>query len=322
MKHINFRKSSKLGFYLRSFIESLVPRTLLISHKNKLLNNLLDNLPTAKKEYLDTRVNYYLKYQSPFNLAEDAIALKDYKLNGKSAYFYDLKSTLNYFPLSKKIRYLFGDVTHVESSPTIVKSRPIAGDNKNSIVMKLDTVRHFNFVNDVNAFVDKKDMAVWRGKLFEGKQPHREVFFEAANKLGICNLGKTNNNGNNPEWVKQPMSITEQLKYKFVFCVEGNDVATSLKWVMSSNSIALMCKPKFETWFMEGNLEAGKHYIELKEDYSDLAEKLAYYSTNVDEAEEIIHNANEYVQQFKDKEQEKLISLMVMDKFFRLSGQP
>lgn len=187
--------------------------------------------------------------------------------------------------------------------------------------MKLDTVRHFNFVNDENAFADKKEMAVWRGKLFEGKQPHREVFFEAAHKLDNCNLGKTNNNGNNPEWVQPPMSITEQLKYKFVFCVEGNDVATSLKWVMSSNSIALMCKPKFETWFMEGTLEAGKHYVELKEDYSDLAEKLAYYSSHSEEAEEIVRNANTYVEQFKNGEQEKLISLMVMEKFFKLSGK-
>ena len=72
---------------------------------------------------------------------------------------------------------------------------------------------------------------------------------------------------------------------------------------------------------MEGTLEAGKHYVELKEDYSDLAEKLAYYSTHSAEAEEIVRNANAYVEQFKNGEQEKLISLMVMEKFFKLSGQ-
>ena len=50
------------------------------------------------------------------------------------------------------------------------------------------------------------------------------------------------------------MTINEQLHYKFILCSEGNDVASNLKWVMSSNSIAVMPKPKFETWFMEGIL--------------------------------------------------------------------
>lgn len=317
MKHINFRKSSKLGFYLRCFWQSLTPRVLRISAKNKLLSSI----PVENIDYLNNRVDYYLKQQEPFNLAKDAVTLSNYKLNGKSAYFYDLKNILNYFPLNKKIRYLFGDVTHVENTPTIVKSRPINGDNKNSVLMKLDTVRHFNFIKDENAHKDKKNMVVWRGKLFEGKQPHREVFFKATKDLQYCNIGKTNNNGKNLDWVKAPMSITEQLKYKFVFCVEGNDVATSLKWVMSSHSIALMCKPKFETWFMEGTLVAGKHYIELKEDYSDLAEKIAYYSEHTDEALEIVHNANTYVEQFKNAKQERLVSLLVMEKFFELSGQ-
>ena len=53
-------------------------------------------------------------------------------------------------------------------------------------------------------------------------------------------------------------------------CVEGVDVATNLKWVMSSNSIAVMPKPKIESWFMENMLIPEKHYIEIKEDYSDV----------------------------------------------------
>ena len=40
-------------------------------------------------------------------------------------------------------------------------------------------------------------------------------------------------------------------KHKFILCIEGNDVASNLKWVMSSNSVAVMPKPKFESWFME-----------------------------------------------------------------------
>ncbi|GIT56603.1 MAG: hypothetical protein Ct9H300mP18_00320 [Candidatus Neomarinimicrobiota bacterium] len=39
------------------------------------------------------------------------------------------------------------------------------------------------------------------------------------------------------------------------------------------------------------------------------------------EALQIINNANAYVDQFKDSKREKLISLLVLDKYFSLSGQ-
>ena len=104
-------------------------------------------------------------------------------------------------------------------------------------------------------------------------------------------------------------------------CIEGNDVASNLKWVMSSNSVAVMPRPKFESWFMEATLIPNFHYIEIKDDYSDLNDKLDYYIENVDKLKEISSNANNYVNQFRDKRDEKIISLLVMEKFFSLSGQ-
>ena len=50
-------------------------------------------------------------------------------------------------------------------------------------------------------------------------------------------------------------------------------MSSNLKWIMSSNSIAVMPRPEFETWFMEGRLIPGVHYIEINRDYSDLDEK-------------------------------------------------
>ncbi|MBL4941578.1 MAG: lipopolysaccharide A protein [Colwellia sp.] len=317
MRQINLKKNSKIRFYLINFLRSLVPRSFNINKKNKLIDKIDEN----RLSYLNSRVDYYLKHPTPFTLPSDSVILKDYKLKGKSAYFYDLKYPLNYFPLSMRIRYLFGDVTTVEQTATIVKSRPISNNNSNSVIMKLDTVRHFNFINDNINLSDKKNMAVWRGKVFEGKQPHREVFFNQALNLKNCDIGKTNKNGKNTHWEKAPMSITEQLKFKYILCVEGNDVATSLKWVMSSNSLCLMCKPKFETWFMEGTLIANHHYVELKEDYSDLDEKIEYYNTHIEEAQKTINNANDYVKQFQNSKQELLISLLVLQKYFKLSNQ-
>ena len=72
---------------------------------------------------------------------------------------------------------------------------------------------------------------------------------------------------------------------------------------------------------MEGKLKANIHYIEVNEDFSDAEEKIQYYIKHQDEALKIIKNANSYVNQFKNLKREKLISLLVMDKYFSLSGQ-
>ena len=117
------------------------------------------------------------------------------------------------------------------------------------------------------------------------------------------------------------MTIDEQLAYKFILSLEGNDVASNLKWIMSSQSVAVMPKPKFETWFMEGTLIPNYHYIEIKDDFSDLEEVLKYYISNPNKAQEIVKNANEYVSQFKNKEREKLISLLVLEKYFKKTNQ-
>ena len=82
-----------------------------------------------------------------------------------------------------------------------------------------------------------------------------------------------------------------------------------------------MTKPKYETWFMEGTLEPGFHYVELADDFSDLEEKLIYYQQHAGEAKRIIENANNYVKQFLDRKQEHLIGLLVMQKYFEKTGQ-
>ena len=90
---------------------------------------------------------------------------------------------------------------------------------------------------------------------------------------------------------------------------------------MSSNSLCFMTKPKYETWFMEGTLKPGIHYVELKDDYSDLEEKINYYSQNTEEAQYIIQNAHKHVEIFKNKTHEDIISLLVLEKHFHLLGQ-
>ncbi|MCG8581084.1 MAG: glycosyltransferase family 90 protein, partial [Bacteroidales bacterium] len=121
-------------------------------------------------------------------------------------------------------------------------------------------------------------------------------------------------------WRKPKLNMYKMLQHKFIMVIEGNDVATSLKWVMASNSVAVMTKPNYETWFMEDTLIPNYHYIQVKDDYSDAVEKVNYYIANPDKAKAIVKNAHEYIDQFRNKKRERLISLMVMDKYFKLQN--
>lgn len=46
-----------------------------------------------------------------------------------------------------------------------------------------------------------------------------------------------------------------------------------------------------------------------------------YKKEHIDEAQEIIKHANEYVKQFKNRKRENLISLLVLEKYFKVTGQ-
>jgi len=214
--------------------------------------------------------------------------------------------------------YKLGDVTKVPDQPSFVKSRPIEGSNSNSILLKLNAGRFYNFQKDLLSFNDKKPIAVFRGPCHK---KHRQVFIDQTYRFPNTDIGDTRISERLQPYYKGFMSQSDQLKYKYIISVEGNDVATNLSWIMASNSLAFMTKPTYEGWFMQGRLIPNHHYVLLRDDYSDLPEKIDYYNRHTQEALDIISNAQKHVAQFFDHKREKLISLLVLKKYFELSGQ-
>ena len=294
----------------------LVPRSI---YEEKLLRKLAAASNFDEAVLLD-RVNYYNKLETFIPIGPKARSLKDIKIMERpKAYNFDAYEFTRYFNGDLKINIFFGDIAHVEEYPTIQKSRPINGHNENGVLLKLNRLRHFNFISDKTDFESKKDMLIGRNAV---KQEHRVRFMEMYFDHPLCDLGQINTDyGGDLKWLKPKISIAEHLKYKFILSLEGNDVATNLKWIMSSNSIAITPRLKHETWFMEGRLIPDFHYILIKDDYSDLEEKLNYYIKNPEAAKAIIRNANSYIKQFFNREQEDIISLLVLQKYFYYTGQ-
>lgn len=313
-KLINPHKNNKLLYYATGFVRQLFPASVF----RRRLQRKLSTLTQYDASYILSRVNYYNKMEELKPIKPHQNRLIDFKLPKKmKVYYFDSHEYTRYFNPELRVNFLFGDITHVPDEPSIVKSRPIHGININSILLKLNKVRHFIYTNDRNSFPDKKNMLVWRGVVV---RPNRIRFFEQYFNNPMCEIGQINNT-KNIQWLKTKLTIDEQLQYKFILCLEGYDVASNLKWVMSSRSLAVMPKPTYETWFMEGRLIANHHYILIKDDFSDLEERLTYYIKHPEEALQIIENANQYCQQFKDKKREDLISLMVLNKYFLMTGQ-
>jgi hypothetical protein len=302
-----------LSFYIQHIGKSFVPKYF----SQQKLNSLLQEAKKYPDEVIENRVNYYINNLNGA-LSNDAVLLKDFVRPKKGTmYYFDLAQYTRYFENHLKIDYKFGDVQENQPTLTIVKSRPI-DHSGNSVVMKLDALRHYYFVNDQLPFSEKKDEAVWRGYIHK---ENRRSLVEKFHNHPKCNIGNIPLHNENPDWAKPFISIEEQLKYKFIISIEGHDVATNLKWIMSSNSLCFMPTPKFETWFMEGKLIPNVHYVHIKDDYSDMLEKMEYYSKNQEEALTIIKNAQAWVAQFLDEKLEKIISLKVLEAYFKSTKQ-
>lgn len=276
------------------------------------------------RDYIADRVDYYCKLSRPVTLGSDSEPIGALQRKGNpSTYYYDSREALQWFNPELRWHYLFGDIRDIPAEPTVVKSRALGTDNCNSVLLKLDRCRHFVYINDHLQPEEKEDRAIFRGHI--GTRENRALFcrmyadnprVDAADTLPGATEGHKHTSQ-----MKPMMSFYEHLRFRYIMALEGNDVASNLKWIMSSRSAAVMPKPTCETWFMEGRLVGGVHYVEIRPDFSDLEEKMDHYSNHLDELRTIVDNANRYVAQFRDTRRERYIALLVMQKYFKMTNQ-
>ena len=189
---------------------------------------------------------------------------------------------------------------------------------ENSILLQLDKNRHFSFIHDPIPYEKKRDLLFFRGAC---PQEHRSRFLRQYFSHPLCDLGHTGGADEHPTYTKPKIPKKEHLHYKFLLSLEGNDVASNLKWILGSNSLCIMPKPRYESWFMEEKLEANVHYALLDDDYGNLDSLLEFFTAHPKDAQEIIHNANAYCQAFQNPRIEEACNLLVLRKYFYLSDQ-
>ena len=263
-------------------------------------------------------VDHYCKIKNKVDIT-DHCKLEDISLFSKTGYTYDIYRIIKRND-DLRFRYRWGDLTTPPEQPTLLKCRKIAETEGTSVMLPLNTGRNFFIVPDEKQFERKKDLALWRGAAFK---PWRQEFLERTkdlkqfdtedtrpvNKGALSKLGRPNY-----------MSIQDQLNYKFIVSIEGNDAATNIKWIMQTNSLLMMPKPRFETWFCEGLLESGRHYIEIAPDYSDLEYVFEKYISQPKLCKEIIQEAKAHANFFFPLSKQFAIGREVANRYRELTN--
>ena len=234
----------------------------------------------------------------------------------------DLNATENYgevqLPFFRKFRLVHSTISttqfYHEGKPCWPITEPI--------IWKMDINRHFGPTAEVpkydRSWQQKKNMAVFRGTL-TGNLRVEDVWSDRMSDLEKCftmircrlvyehgnstlldakamdTLGNIPDVINGVQMVAPFMSMGEQLAYKAIVMLEGNDVSSGLKWALCSNSVVLMQPPFFTSWAMEELLEPWVHYVPLNEDLSNVEERIQWVIDHDDEAHAISRRATLWI---------------------------
>ena len=270
----------------------------------------------------DIRIRYYLgnlyniNFITYFNKDEPWIKVEDVKNEG-------LKHLLENYK-DRKLQYSSDNIEEAVFNYSFVKNRLLLDDNFNSVILYTlqdYNIEQFKTVIDVE-FEDKLDKLYWRGNTTG--QPDRtsnrftlvEKYFisESDIDIGFSSIiqGKEAYN----KYIKNYDGWHDFLHYKYVISVHGNNADIDLSWKLASHSVVLMAKPQYSTWLMEDFLIPDYHYVLLKDDFSDLREKLDWCKTNQEKCKKIIKNAHQYMEIFKDINMERDIEQEVIRLYF------
>ena len=228
----------------------------------------------------------------------------------------------------KNVLFRWGDcTTNPKNDNMYYLTKARRRDSLNGVIIKMEVYRHWGYIPDVKRnetdFDRKKNILVWRGATTgqegNGFETNRLLAVKKMIDDKSCDVGFSlvcQDQSPDKRLVKNSMSLKEQLEYKYLLSLEGNDVASGLKWQLYSNSVVFMREPRIVSWAMEDKLEPFVHYVPLLDDFSDFKEKIEWANNNQDKCKQISSNATKFIEQFLDEKKEKQIEKLVLEKYF------
>ena len=205
-----------------------------------------------------------------------------------------------------------------DDRPYIRKARKI--NDEYGVLFKLSTIRHFfpcklAMKHDID-WKEKSQNVVWRGATTSKR--YRDTFVQQYFDLFDIGFSTTKQTPELINYRRPSLSIKEQLKFKFIVSLEGYDLASNLKWILSSNSVPIMPKPTWVSWIMEHKLEPYVHYLPLNDQLNNLSELLAWAKENDKACMRIAQNGKAYMNQFFNEKEEAEIQHELLARYVNL----
>jgi hypothetical protein len=121
-------------------------------------------------------------------------------------------------------------------------------------------------------------------------------------------------------YLRDAMSVRELLRYKYLLVLEGWGMASSLKWMLYSNSVVFMAKPTKTSWAMEEKLVPYIHYVPLWQNHSNLPQQLQWARTHDEECRQIVQYSRHYMERLvtsPQAQQDTMEILIGMDTIYQ-----
>jgi hypothetical protein len=191
---------------------------------------------------------------------------------------------LPYTPKEIREYPLFAKVRVVDASEKKNTQRQQTDNVVHPILLPLNRKRHYgvaSIVPENDIPWDKKEgRAVWRGKYGASTHTNDDIKFAlVSNHLNSTLVNAKFSKiakGAPKHMMGSYMEMKNQLNYKYIISIEGNDVSSGMKWMLLSNSVVLTPSCTMESWAMEASLKPFVHFIPLKADMSNVEEMVRW----------------------------------------------
>jgi hypothetical protein len=177
----------------------------------------------------------------------------------------------------------------------------VAQSSHKDMPFVINTVdRHYVYHNLYNSF-----RSFHRGIRFEDKIPmlifgarticgthhnfvHSKHLFETQRNHFRHNVAPTHAFVHCPtEWITRE----EQVCYKYVLDIDGNaSTYDATAWKLNSGSVIFKPESGWTQWFYDEYCAPGKYFIQIKDDFSDLAEKFAWCEAHPEECARMVRD--------------------------------
>ena len=296
------------------------------------ISGKLYNYPNLDRNYIQPFLNLLRKSLGAANAEKVAFALLvgDIEPQKISVVTNDTKSK------QLTVQYETIDKFHNVLRFCLLKNRIDILPKEGVILKSMNRGRHWGIhqnMADVVPFQKKKNKLVWRGAttgdasktanrfLLVQKWFHEQTLADIGfNKLvqDPKKYGTFFQKHSIKNFVRNTLSRKQLLEYKYILSVRGNDKDSGLNWKLASNSVVFMARPTVNTWLMESELIPNYHYVQLRDDFSDLAQKIVWANQNPEKMRQISLNANQFMKMFENQQNEEKIEHEVIRRYFQI----